>query len=158
MYFKEGTGLQYTYSKSFRGKSNWQCELEVTENLVTCPPSEFLKECLTYTDVNFKVYLAYDDKMLSLLKENKMYTRQKIKTIELAVDTASYIIGINRDRVLIKTGSDGWIGEVNKYFTKSKLESIVIEASLSDYTGYDYNSAKKLFKSLFDCKLTDVNA
>lgn len=156
MYFEDGVGLQYTYSKSFRGKSDWKCALEVSENLITCQPDEFFKEGLKYTDVSFKIYLAYDEKMLSLLRANKMYTRQKEKTTELGVDSASYIISVNNDEELIKTGGDGCIGGVSEYFTKNKLEGVIIEATLSDYTGYDYESAKKLFQMLFDCVLTDV--
>ena len=156
MYFEDGIGLNYTYSKSFRGKSDWKCALEVSENLITCPPDEYFKEGLEYTDISFKVYLAYDDKMLSLLRGKKKYTRQKEKVTELGVDTASYIISVNGDEVPIKTGADGWIGGVSEYFTNSKLEGVIIEATLSDYTGYNYESAKKHFPSLFDCVLTDV--
>ena len=157
MYFEEGgNGLKYTYSKSFRQKGDWKCALEVLENLIICPPDEFFKEGLKYKDISFKAYLAYDEKMLSLLKENKIYTRQKEKVTELGVDTASYIISVNNEEELIKTGGDGWIGQVIEYYTKTKLEGIVIEATLSDYTGYTFESAKKLFQWLFDCKLTDV--
>lgn len=157
MYFEEGgTGLKYTYSKSFRQKDNWKCVLEVSENLITCPPDEYFKEGLEYKDISFKAYLAYDEKMLSLLRENKMYTRQKEKSTQLGVDSASYIISVNNNEVLIRTGADGWIGGVAEYFTKSKLEGVIIETTLSDYTGYAFESAKKLFESLFDCVLTDL--
>ena len=155
MYFEDGKGLEYTYSKAFRGKSDWACAIEIADNFITCPPNEFFKETLEYNDVSFKIYLAYDEKMLSLLKEGKRYTRQKEKVTELGVDSASYIINVNGVEELIRTGGDGSIGYVCEYFTKSKLEGVIIEATLSDYTGYNYTSAKKLFESMFNCKIED---
>lgn len=155
MYFRSGSGLEYTYSKVFRGKSNWACSIEVVESLVTCPPNQFLKETFQYKDMCFKIYLAYDEKMLSLLKEGKRYTRQKEKVTELGVDSASYILDINDNYELIRTGGDGSIGYVCEYFTKTKLEGIIIEATLPRHDGFDYIYTKRFFEKIFDCKLVD---
>ena len=85
-----------------------------------------------------------------------MYTRQSIKSRTIGVDTVQYILKVNNSDIIIKTGGDGSIGYVDEYSTKSKLEGILIEISISDYDGYDYNSSKKFLEELFDCKLQDI--
>lgn len=158
LYFEEGgNGLKYTYCKSFRQKKDWQCSLEVCNNLITYPPDDYFKDGFQCNEIRFKAYFAYDETMLSLLKNNQMYTRQTEKTTPLCVDTASYIIAVNGKEELIHIGADGWIGQVVEYNTKNKLEAITIELALSDDSDYMFESAKETLEYLFNCKLTDVN-
>lgn len=156
MYFETGEGLEFTYSKSFRGKQDWSCALEVKESIITCPPDDLFPKGMKFNEVSFTVLLAYNEDMLNLLKQGKIYKRQSIKSRTIGVDTAQYMLNVNDSDITIKTGGDGSIGYVDEYFTKSKLEAIVIEASISDYDGYDFNSSKKLLEELFDCKLQDI--
>lgn len=156
LYFETGDGLKYTYSKSFKGKKDWACILEVKESILTFPPDEYSSESMKFNETSFTVILAYDETMLNLIKNNKMYTRQSIKDTRLGVDTAEYILGINSLDIEIKTGGDGSIGFVREYYTKSKLEAILIDISISEHGEANYNYAKKVLEKLFNCKLQDI--
>lgn len=156
LYFETGEGLKLTYSKSFRGKQEWACSLEVKENIVTYPADDMFPTGLTFNEVNFTVYLAYNEDMLNLIKQGKIYSRQIEKATMIGVDTARYKININNDEYTIRTGGDGFVGGVYEYYTKSKLEAIVIDISIPEESGYRYESAKELLGGLFDCTLQDV--
>lgn len=104
----------------------------------------------------FKLYLSCDEELLSVLKRNRVYTRQKVKTVELGIDTASYILGVIDDETLIRTGGDGGIGYVSEYYTKTKLEAVVMEIALPCEDDENYESNKKMLESLFKCNLSEV--
>lgn len=156
MYFENGEGLKHTYSKLFRGKKDWVCFLEIIEDIGKYQFEEFDDEPMEVKSLYFKLYLSCDEELLSVLKRNRLYTRQKVKTVELGVDTASYILGVSGDETLIRTGGDGGIGYVSEYYTKTKLEAVVMEIALPCEDDEDYKSNKKILESLFKCNLSEV--
>lgn len=153
-YFDDEYAIKYTYNKRFRGKSNWKCYLELLEDNVVYLPDDYCKEEMEMEDRYIKMYLAYDEKMLDLLKEGKMYSRQKIKTTEIGVDTASYILEINGEGDCVKTGGDGCWGSVVEYYTGTKLEAIKIELGLPSDYGKSFEEHKTFIESIFQCKLS----
>lgn len=156
MYFKNGEGLKHTYSKLFRGKKDWVCFLEMVEDIGQYQIDELSSEFMEMKSLYFRMYLSCDEELLSVIKRNRVYTRQKIKTIELGVDTASYILDVSGSEILIRTGGDGGIGYVCEYYTKTKLEAVVMEVALPCEDDKDYESNKKILESLFKCSLSEV--
>lgn len=130
--------------------------MEVKESILTFPPDEYSSESITLNDTSFTVILSYDESMLDLIRNNKKYARQSVKNTELGVDTAKYVLEINSLGDEIKTGGDGCIGLVREYYTKSKLEAIEIDVSISEYGEANYGYAKEVLERLFNCKLEDV--
>lgn len=157
LYFEKGTGLNHTYYKTFRSKNDWESFIEVCENEIECTIDDNSNETMKFKDLSIKLYLAYDKKMIQLIKANKLYTRQRTKVTELGVDTASYILGVNNEEVIIKTGGDGSIGYVCEYFTKTRMDALVIEVTLPCEDDRDFNDNKRLVESLFDCNLTEMS-
>lgn len=155
-YFDDAQGLKHTYTKSFRGKSDWVGKLELIKNKTICPIGEYNKEELEFEDIAFKLYLAYDEKMLSLLLENKFYSTQKEKLTELGVDTASYLLQVDKKEDIIKIGGDGSIGYVCEYYTKNKLDAVVMEVTMPTIDGDDFNRNKKTLEWFFNCSLEEV--
>lgn len=153
-YFDDEHAIKYTYNKRFRGKSQWICFLELLEDNVVYPPDKYCNEEMEIEDRYIKVYLAYDEKMLNLLKEGKQYSRQKIKTTEIGVDTAEYILDINGNGDNVKTGGDGCWGSVDEYYTGTKLEAITIELGLPSDYGKSFEEHKTFIESIFQCKLS----
>lgn len=157
MYFEEGNGLQYTYNKSYRGKADWHCSLEIVENSISYMSDIPGEGETSFNDISFTAYMAYDEKMLSLIKQNKLYSTQKEKVTQLGVDTASYILDINNFDVTIRTGGDGMIGYVCEYYTKTRLDAVVVEVTMPCYDNdNDFDDNKKLLERLFNCKLEEV--
>lgn len=156
MYFENGEGLNYTYSKGFRGKKDWSCFLEMIEDSSQYPMDDLNNEIIDMKCIYFRMYLACDEELLCILKDNKRYKRQKVKTTVLGVDTASYIFDVNGFEILIRTGGDGSIGCVVEYYTGKKLEGVVMEVALPCEDDRDYETNKSTLESLFKCELSEV--
>lgn len=156
MYFEDGDAITHTYTRSFRGKSNWVAKLEIVENKVTCPPDQYIKEEFEFEDISFRLYLAYDKTMLNLIENNKLYSTQKEKVTELGVDSASYILDVNNVDVVIYTGADGSIGYVCEYYTKNKLDAVAMEITMPAISDDDFERNKKTLEALFNCKLDNI--
>lgn len=157
LYFERGTGLNHTYYKTFRGKNDWETFIEVCENEIECTVDDDSTETMKFKDLSIKLYLTYDKKMMQLIKANKLYNRQKTKVTELGVDTASYILGANNDEVIIRTGGDGSIGYACEYFTRTRMEALVVEVTLPCEDDRDFDNNKRLVESLFNCSLKEVS-
>lgn len=131
MYFDEPNAKDLVYHKSYRGRSSWLGQMKVT------------KEVHRYKDIDGEiesvivdVILAPDQTFLDLYIGNSRYTRQRQVETDIGVDSAGYIVEINKSRYIeIDTGSDGLMGSVTEMYTKGKLEGILISL-----TGLDMNS------------------
>lgn len=143
-YFEQNIGQHLTYVKRFRGRNDWLGKLFIREK-------KYEFEWETFYNIEAHIILAPDKTFLELYSNNQHYTRQKIKEHELGVDTAEYIVEINNENFInIDTGSDGYIGQVNEFYTGSKLEGITID--LIGLGMKDFELFKQEFKYVFNAK------
>lgn len=135
MYIEEGT-KHMIFSKRYttQAKNNWVAHLEIlhTSEVVNICGEDM--DCDSYKSV---VTLAPNKQMLDTYRKDKYYRGQKVKEFTIGVDTAEYMYETNLDTHYIRTGADGYWGQVWEYRRDTKLEGVQIimefPADLMDY-------------------------
>lgn len=115
-----------TYSRGFRGKDLWIGEIIIEHKEITY-------EDMKFEDVVYKMIFAPSKEYLETYEEGCKYSTQKVKAIELGVDTAGYYIQVNKNSEIICTGSDGYFGDVYEIYRGTKIEGLIIEMRVGDY-------------------------
>lgn len=150
LYFEEYEGAKLkslTYAKSFRGKSDWIGKVKLTQKEDSF---EMGGEVIKYIDLEIEIYLAPNEKLLNIYADNMKFSYQKTKTVDIGVDSASYVLGVNDREIKVSTMSDGFFGTVMEFYNKSKLEGITIGLSTGEHS--DFERVKSELEYLFDIK------
>jgi len=138
---------QLTYVKGFRGKSSWLGSVKVTE---VESSYEIAGKTHSYSEVYFMICFAPNQKLLNLYEENMKFNYQKEKSVEIGVDSATYVFGFNKNEMEVRTMSDGGFGMVSEFYNCSKLEGIVIELNTGEHGTFE--EIKQELESLLDVK------
>lgn len=144
--FDEDELKRLTYSKSFRGKSNWVGCITITESEDSF---ESGGKTVTFKDSDYTICLAPNNPLLEVYKEGNILKSHRKKQLDIGVDTACYVIGIDDRELIIDTMSDGFIGDVFELYKGSKLDGIIINLSGAEY---DISDLKEKLGYLFNVK------
>lgn len=150
MYYEHFNGTELkklVYSKNYRGKSDWVGFVKVTKKEDSF---EFDGEDVPYEDIEIDICFAPNEKLLDVFKRGHILKSHKEKPLEIGVDSACYIIGINENEVQIDTMGDGFWGQVIEVYSGSKLDGILINLSAGEYNEFDM--IKKDLEYLFNIK------
>ena len=151
MYFEEfkNSPLLDTlvYDRRFRGKGDWVGFVSIKE-FEDSFDAEYGPVTLSYIDIELS--FAPNEELLNIYKRGLHYSYQKVKPQQIGVDTASYTISINDITSLIRTGTDGYLGDIFEYYNKNKLEGIYISLGTGDCE--DFSSIKEMVETLFNIK------
>lgn len=150
MYFDkyEGSELKrLTYAKNFRGKSEWVGHLSIIEKEDSF---EFEGKEVPFKEIEFNISLAPNEKLLSIFKEGKILHSHKEKSLDIGVDSARYVVGVDDREIEINTMGDGFWGMVVEVYQGGKLEGILINLATGEYSEFD--KVKSDLEYLFDIK------
>lgn len=138
---------QLTYIKGFRGKSSWLGSVKLTE---TEESYEFGGKTHYYTSINFMICFAPNQKLLNIYEGNMKFNYQKEKSVEIGVDSATYVFGFNKNEIEVRTMSDGGFGLVTEFYNSSKLEGVMIQLNTGEHGTFE--QIKKELEYLLDVK------
>lgn len=150
MYFEEYEGAKLNklvYNKNYRGKSDWVGFVKLTQKEDSF---EFEGKEITYQDIEIDICFAPNQKLLEIFKRGNILHSHKEKPLDIGVDTACYVIGINDNEIKINTMGDGCWGQVLEVYNGSKLDGIMINLSTGEYN--DLNRLKSDLEYLFNIK------
>lgn len=150
MYFERYEGAELkrlTYSKLFRGKSAWLGTVKVTQKEDSF---EMNGEDVKFTDIEITICLAPNQELLELYNGGRRLSTHKQKSLDIGLDSARYVLGVNDNEVEICTQSDGFFGEVHEFYQGSRIDGIIISLSTGEYD--DMDRVKSDLEYLFDVK------
>lgn len=101
MYFEQFKGAtldKLVYNRSFRGKNSWVGYISIKE----------FEDSFIEIEISF----APNKDFLNIYKNLEHYSYQKTKHKMIGVDTASCVLCINDVASTIRTGMDGYLGDV----------------------------------------------
>lgn len=126
--------IKYGYSRIYRNKEDWSSLVEIESEHNAC------------NNAKLTIYLAYDKTMISLIKKNKRYKKQKIKVTNLDNESAHYIFNINSSSIELQSDTPV---NVYEYYTRSRLDAVVIKLTFSNSLENEINSTIDLIREAF---------
>lgn len=135
-----------TYNKTFRGKSDWKCQVILNE---TYTEDEYVQ----FSSNSVNIICSADTKLIELLKKDSCYNYIEIKNKCIGIDTSEYIFKVNNNELLIQVGDDGYIATILDFYKGKELVAIKIYLEFGDILSYE--ECKKSLEYLFDKNFED---